>query len=161
MQRPTTRVGVPLRQLRALCISALSVDARGQAPSFQQLAASWFLLPFFFCTPVLCFQSFAASLPETPGVGVPSASAFAAPYLISSRIYRLSPSVLGSALGCSSPKPPTRPRSAQALLANSRWLRNQLGPATRSLPSLEPLVVDADVRRRVQMDPHRPVRKQL
>ena len=41
------------------------------------------------------------------------------------------------------------------------WLRHQLRSAARSLSALEPLVVDAHVRRGIEMDPHRPVRKQL
>src|SRR5437667_2554442 len=52
-------------------------------------------------------------------------------------------------------------RSSEAHVANPKRFRNQLRSSSRALPALESLVVDADVRRRRELDSNRPIRKQL
>ena len=42
-----------------------------------------------------------------------------------------------------------------------RWFRNQFGPSSRPVSSLEPLVVDSHVRCRRKLHPNRPVREQF
>ena len=86
-------VGVSLRHLCALCVSALSFVSRLQVPPSQRLAASLRSLFPVFCPRFLCFQSLAASFPKTPGVGVPpntSAPSFASPIICATqRLYPL------------------------------------------------------------------------
>ena len=50
-------------------VSPSSIAHPRFSPPFHSLARSLSLLPLFFHTPVLCFQSFARSFTKTPGVG--------------------------------------------------------------------------------------------
>ena len=60
----------PLQPFLTISLSRLcSLRPPWQMPCSQQLAASLSLLPLFFSTAVLYFQSLADSFPKTPGVG--------------------------------------------------------------------------------------------
>jgi len=61
--------GVTLRHSYSRLIRLCGSVSLWQIPCSQQLAASYTSLCALFRAPILCFQSFAASFPKTPGVG--------------------------------------------------------------------------------------------
>jgi hypothetical protein len=61
--------GVTLRPSYSRLIRLCGSVSLWQIPCSQQLAASYISLRALFRTPILCFQSFAAAFPKTPGVG--------------------------------------------------------------------------------------------
>jgi hypothetical protein len=61
--------GITLRPSYSRLIRLCGSLSLWQISCSQQLAASYTSLCALFRTPILCFQSFAASFPKTPGVG--------------------------------------------------------------------------------------------